>query len=66
MYNKNKDKRHLRKQSKTITETGNSLWVIKGRDKVVNSRYEESETEDNKEETGSDKTRVQNLRNGAS
>jgi len=64
MYNKNKDKRHLRKQSKTITGTGSSSRVIKGRGGVVNGRYEESETEENKGETGSDKTRVQNLWNG--
>jgi hypothetical protein len=49
MYNKNKDKRHLRKQSKTITRTGGSSRVVKGRDGVVNVRYEDLEAEDNKE-----------------
>ena len=63
MYNKNKDKQHLRKRSKTITRTGGSSRVVKGRDGVVNGHYEELETEDNKGETGSDKTKVQNLWN---
>jgi len=55
MDNKNKDKRHLQKQSKTITRTG----VITAHERswrVVNGRYGKLETEDNKGETGNDKT----------
>ena len=62
MYNKNKDKRHLRNQSKAITRTGSSRFV-KGHYGVVSGRYEELEAEDNKVEAGRDETRVRNLWN---
>ena len=54
----------MQKQSKTITRTGESSQVVKGREGVVNGRYERSETKDNRERRPAT-TRAQNPWDGA-